>query len=40
MIIRMANGSYEEIDMRETMPAAGYETMYSNNSDPTASTVG
>ena len=29
-----------QIDFRETMPALGNETMYSNNSDATASTVG
>ncbi|KAF9021815.1 gamma-glutamyltranspeptidase [Hymenopellis radicata] len=32
--------SYETIDFRETMPALGNETMYSNNTNPTASTVG
>lgn len=44
MIVRFNNddGShgYEMIDFRETMPAAGNETMYSNNTDKTASTVG
>ncbi len=28
------------IDFRETMPALGNETLYSNNSNPTASTIG
>jgi hypothetical protein len=28
------------IDFRETMPAAGNKTMYIQNSDPTASTIG
>lgn len=31
---------YEMIDFRETMPAAGNVTLYSNNSNPTASTIG
>ncbi|KDQ59696.1 hypothetical protein JAAARDRAFT_175189 [Jaapia argillacea MUCL 33604] len=31
---------YEMIDFRETMPAGGNETMYINNTNPTASTIG
>ncbi|KAF8587807.1 gamma-glutamyltranspeptidase [Ramaria rubella] len=43
MIVRFNQGNthdYEMIDFRETMPAAGNETMYQNSSDPTASTIG
>ncbi|KAJ7126463.1 gamma-glutamyltranspeptidase [Mycena crocata] len=44
MIVREQNkkhgAKYETIDFRETMPALGNETMYSNNTNPTASTVG
>jgi len=31
MLVRSSNGSYEFIDFRETMPAAGYTNMYNNN---------
>jgi gamma-glutamyltranspeptidase/glutathione hydrolase len=31
MLVRDSNGSYEFIDFRETMPAAGYTDMYNNN---------
>lgn len=34
------NATYEMIDFRETMPALGNETLYSNNTDKTASTIG
>ncbi|KAF8996182.1 hypothetical protein BDZ89DRAFT_813918, partial [Hymenopellis radicata] len=37
---KQGRASYETIDFRETMPALGNETMYSNNTNPTASTVG
>ncbi|KAI9326418.1 gamma-glutamyltranspeptidase, partial [Zopfochytrium polystomum] len=40
ILVRGAGGTVEMIDMRETMPAAGNETMFSANSDKTASTVG
>lgn len=44
MLVRFNNddGShdYEMIDFRETMPAAGNEYMYVNNSDPDASFLG
>lgn len=36
ILARSSNGTVEEIDMRETMPAAGNETMFRNAS----STVG
>ncbi|KAJ6623712.1 gamma-glutamyltranspeptidase [Mycena sp. CBHHK59/15] len=32
--------TYETVDFREAMPALGNETMYSNNTNPTASTIG
>ncbi|TID25592.1 gamma-glutamyltransferase 1 [Venturia nashicola] len=32
MLVRGSNGSYEFIDFRETMPAAGFTDMYNNNS--------
>lgn len=31
MLVRASNGSYQFIDFRETMPAAGYQDMYNNN---------
>jgi gamma-glutamyltranspeptidase/glutathione hydrolase len=31
MLVRSSNGSYEFIDFRETMPAAGFTDMYNNN---------
>jgi gamma-glutamyltranspeptidase/glutathione hydrolase len=31
MLVRSSNGSYEFIDFRETMPAAGSTNMYNNN---------
>lgn len=31
MLVRAPNGSYEFIDFRETMPAAGYQDMYNND---------
>ena len=34
------HSSHAQIDFRETMPAAGNETMYIHSADPTASTVG
>ncbi|KAI9365000.1 gamma-glutamyltranspeptidase [Zopfochytrium polystomum] len=40
ILVRSPSGSVEMIDMRESMPAAGNETMYSSNADKTASTVG
>ncbi|KAJ7069928.1 gamma-glutamyltranspeptidase [Mycena amicta] len=43
MIVRSEKSrkaEYETIDFREAMPALGNVTMYSNNSNPTASTVG
>ncbi|KAF7299135.1 Gamma-glutamyltranspeptidase [Mycena indigotica] len=43
MIVRSQNGrrtAYETIDFREEMPALGNVTMYSQNSNPTASTIG
>lgn len=41
MLVRGSKGSYEMIDFRETMPAAGNETMYSSHgSNQTLSTVG
>ncbi|PWN52928.1 gamma-glutamyltranspeptidase [Violaceomyces palustris] len=39
-LLRTKSGEYEMFDFRETMPALGNETMYSNNSNPKASTVG
>jgi gamma-glutamyltranspeptidase/glutathione hydrolase len=33
MLVRGSNGSYEFIDFRETMPAAGYQDMYNNDTD-------
>lgn len=33
MIVRAPNGTYENIDFRETAPAAGYEEMYQGNVD-------
>jgi gamma-glutamyltranspeptidase/glutathione hydrolase len=33
MIVRGKNGSYEQIDFRETAPAAAFENMYNNNTD-------
>ncbi|QDS73079.1 hypothetical protein FKW77_000123 [Venturia effusa] len=32
MLVRGSNGSYEFVDFRETMPAAGFKDMYKNNS--------
>lgn len=32
MLVRGSNGSYEFVDFRETMPAAGFTDMYTNNS--------
>lgn len=32
MLVRGASGSYEFVDFRETMPAAGFTDMYKNNS--------
>jgi hypothetical protein len=41
ILVRSSNGSYEMIDMRETMPAAGNETMYSSHgANQTLSTIG
>ncbi|GJJ11120.1 hypothetical protein Clacol_005351 [Clathrus columnatus] len=45
MLVRVPNAkgkghTYEMIDFRETTPAAGNETMYVDNPDPTASTIG
>ena len=33
MLVRASNGSYEFIDFRETMPAAGFQDMYNNNTN-------
>jgi gamma-glutamyltranspeptidase/glutathione hydrolase len=33
MLARSSNGSYEFIDFRETMPAAGFQDMYNNNTN-------
>ncbi len=33
MLVRGSNGSYEDIDFRETAPAAAFQDMYKNNSD-------
>jgi gamma-glutamyltranspeptidase/glutathione hydrolase len=33
MLVRSDKGQYEFIDFRETMPAAGYQDMYNNNTD-------
>lgn len=33
MLVRAPNGSYEFIDFRETMPAAGFQDMYNNNTN-------
>jgi gamma-glutamyltranspeptidase / glutathione hydrolase len=33
MTVRLPNGTYEQIDFRETAPAAAYEDMYTNNTD-------
>ncbi|KAH8904853.1 gamma-glutamyltransferase 1 [Coniochaeta sp. PMI_546] len=33
MIVRSKNGSYENIDFRETAPAAAFEDMYNNNTN-------
>ena len=33
MTVRLANGSYEQIDFRETAPAAAFEDMYTNKTD-------
>ena len=33
MLVRGPNGSYEDIDFRETMPAAGFQDMYNNNTN-------
>jgi gamma-glutamyltranspeptidase/glutathione hydrolase len=33
MLVRSSNGSYEFIDFRETMPAAGFQDMYNNNTN-------
>ena len=33
MLVRSSHGKYEFIDFRETMPAAGYQDMYNNNTD-------
>jgi gamma-glutamyltranspeptidase / glutathione hydrolase len=38
MLVRSANGSYEDIDFRETAPAAAFEDMYKDNAQ--ASVVG
>ncbi|KIJ28652.1 hypothetical protein M422DRAFT_215303 [Sphaerobolus stellatus SS14] len=43
MLVRFNTGKthdYEMIDFRETMPAAGNQTLYVDNPDPTASTIG
>ncbi|KAK7437861.1 hypothetical protein VKT23_018298 [Stygiomarasmius scandens] len=44
MIVRFnqddGSHAYEMIDFRETMPAAGNESMYNDSPDPTASTIG
>jgi gamma-glutamyltranspeptidase/glutathione hydrolase len=32
-LIRDSNGVYENIDFRETAPAAAFEGMYDNNDD-------
>ncbi|KAF8308059.1 gamma-glutamyltranspeptidase [Clavulina sp. PMI_390] len=39
-LVREPKGTYAMIDFRETAPALSNQTMYSNNSNPTASTVG
>lgn len=31
MLVRSANGTYEDIDFRETAPAAAFQDMYNNN---------
>lgn len=33
MLVRGSNGSFEFIDFRETMPAAGFQDMYNNNTN-------
>jgi gamma-glutamyltranspeptidase/glutathione hydrolase len=33
MLVRGSNGSYEFIDFRESMPAAGFQDMYNNDTD-------
>ena len=33
MLVRGPNGSYEDIDFRETMPAAGFQEMYNHNTN-------
>jgi gamma-glutamyltranspeptidase/glutathione hydrolase len=33
MLVRAPNGSYEFIDFRETMPIAGFQDMYNNNTN-------
>jgi gamma-glutamyltranspeptidase/glutathione hydrolase len=33
MLVRSDKGKYEFIDFRETMPAAGFQDMYNNNTD-------
>ena len=33
MLVRSSNGTYEDIDFRETAPAAAYEDMYKNNTE-------
>ncbi|KAF8526584.1 gamma-glutamyltranspeptidase [Hysterangium stoloniferum] len=43
MLVRFNKGKthdYEMIDFRESMPAAGNQTMYIDSPDPTASTIG
>ena len=31
MLVRSPNGTYEDIDFRETAPAAAFQDMYNNN---------
>ncbi len=33
MLVRGPNGSYEDIDFRETMPEAGFQDMYNNKTN-------
>ena len=33
MLVRASNGSYEDIDFRETMPIAGFQDMYTNKTN-------
>ena len=33
MLVRSSNGTYENVDFRETAPAAAFQDMYNNDTD-------